>query len=56
MTAFRYSALDTAGQSTQGVIEAESGRAARTLLRERGLFPLDVVTVSATPGSGRRPR
>ena len=37
MTAFRYRALDTAGKESAGVLEADTGRAARSLLRERGL-------------------
>lgn len=51
MAAFRYRAVDAAGHQREGVLEAESGRAARTLLREQGLFPLDVGSV--TQGRGR---
>ena len=53
MTAFRYRAVDPAGQETAGVLEAETGRAARALLRERGLFPLEVGAVSQRGGTGR---
>lgn len=53
MTAFRYRAVDPAGQETTGVLEAETGRAARALLRERGLFPLEVGAVSQRGGGGR---
>nr|MBL8412414.1 type II secretion system inner membrane protein GspF [Dechloromonas sp.] len=49
MTAFRYRALDAAGQETTGVLEADSGRAARTLLRQRGIYPLDVADVARAP-------
>lgn len=42
MTAFRYRALDAASRETIGIIEADTGRAARGLLRERALFPLEV--------------
>lgn len=57
MAAFRYRALDAAGTAGQGVVEAESARAARALLRERGLFPLEVASVAATAsGGGRRRR
>lgn len=55
MAAFRYHALDAAGRPGQGVIEAESARAARALLRERGLYPLDVGSVAA-PRAGTRRR
>ena len=34
MTAFRYRAVDPAGKETAGVIEADTGKAARGLLRE----------------------
>lgn len=54
MAAFRYHALDAAGSATLGVIEAESARAARQLLRERGLYPLDVASVTTPRGGGRR--
>jgi general secretion pathway protein F len=55
MTAFRYRALDTEGLEHAGVLEADTARSARTLLRERGLFPLEVASVSQRAGgSGRR--
>jgi general secretion pathway protein F len=55
MTAYRYLALDDAGQEHRGVLEAESGRSARGMVRERGLFPLQVDSVAArgTAGGGR---
>jgi len=49
MTAFRYRALDAAGQETTGVLEADSGRSARALLRQRGIYPLDVADVARIP-------
>ena len=42
MEAFRYQALDTAGRSVSGVVQADTARDARTQLRERGLLPSDV--------------
>ena len=51
MTAFRYRALDADGQESNGVVEADTARAARGLLRERGLFPLDVAGVTQAGGS-----
>ena len=53
MTAFRYRALDTAGKESTGVLEADTGRAARNLLRERGLFPLEVVSVAQGAGGSK---
>ncbi|WP_407362465.1 type II secretion system inner membrane protein GspF [Pseudomonas luteola] len=42
MAAFEYVALDTKGQQKRGVIEADSARQARQLLRENQLAPLEV--------------
>lgn len=42
MAAFEYSALDAAGATCQGVLEADSDRQARRQLRQNGLTPLDV--------------
>jgi general secretion pathway protein F len=47
VTAFRYAAADAAGKDQSGVIEADSARAARQLLRGRGLVPLTVEPVVA---------
>ena len=61
MTAFRYAAVDTAGKELSGVMEADSARLARQLLRGRGLVPLTVEPVvseaqraSLTMSLGRR--
>ena len=47
MTAFKYEAADEAGKEQSGVIEADSARLARQLLRGRGLLPLTVEPVVA---------
>ena len=39
MEAFRYQALDAAGRSVSGVVQADTPREARTQLRARGLLP-----------------
>jgi general secretion pathway protein F len=39
MEAFRYQALDAAGRSVSGVVQADTPRQARTQLREQGLLP-----------------
>lgn len=46
MPAYRYEAVDLAGATSQGVINADNPRAARSDLRARGLVPLamDVIT------------
>lgn len=45
MTAFRYAVVDPAGKEQSGVLEADSARAARQLLKGRGLVPLTVEPV-----------
>ncbi|TAK83885.1 MAG: type II secretion system protein GspF [Betaproteobacteria bacterium] len=39
MEAFRYEALDAAGRSVSGVVQADTPREARAQLREQGLLP-----------------
>src|SRR5205823_4336747 len=58
MSGFEYSALDATGRETRGVIEADTDRHARSLLRERGLAPLAVegITRSTAAHTGKRER
>ena len=42
MPAFEYSALNKRGREERGVLEADSMRQVRAMLRDRGLSPLDV--------------
>ena len=55
MSAFRYRAFDLQGTPSTGVIEADSGRAARSALRERGLHPVEVIDLGqqARAAAGR---
>ena len=46
MGAFEYVALDNAGREKKGVLEGDSARQIRQLLREQQLFPLSVVEVA----------
>lgn len=46
MPAFEYSALDDAGRQKKGVIEGDSPKSARQLLRSQGLTPLDINAIS----------
>ena len=46
MPAFEYNALDNAGRQKKGVIEGDSPKSARQLLRSRGLTPLDIHTIT----------
>ncbi|HEX9685486.1 MAG TPA: type II secretion system F family protein, partial [Burkholderiales bacterium] len=53
MASFRFEASNAAGRIEQGLIEADSARAARTSLRARGLVPLAVDAIAT--GRGARP-
>jgi general secretion pathway protein F len=46
MGAFEYTALDNAGRETQGVIEGDTAKHVRQLLRERALLPVTVSEVA----------
>lgn len=46
MPAFSYLALDAEGRNQRGVLQADTPRAARSALRERGLNPLEVLAVA----------
>ncbi len=55
MPAFEYQALDADGRTQTGVLQADTPRAARGSLRERGLNPLSVAAVregAATSSNG----
>ena len=54
MGAFEYTALDNAGRSHQGVLEGDTARHVRTLLRERSLLPVAVAEVSAQESRTQR--
>lgn len=49
MAAFAYQALDANGRRKEGMIEADSPRQARQLLREQGLTPVEL-TVTGNNG------
>lgn len=54
MGAFAWQALDQEGRTQTGVMQAETARAARGLLRERGLNPLEVSAVAESAKVGAR--
>ncbi|MBE0547137.1 MAG: type II secretion system protein GspF, partial [Rubrivivax sp.] len=56
MPAYRFEALDAAGKSLSGLLEADNARTARAQLRARDLVPLAVtaVTMAASEGSAAR--
>ena len=47
MPAYRFEALDAAGKTTSGLIEADTSRAARSQLRAQSLVPLAVTQVES---------
>jgi general secretion pathway protein F len=48
MPAYKFEALNAAGKTTTGLVEAESMKAARAQLRAQALVPLDVSQVSGS--------
>jgi general secretion pathway protein F len=54
MPAFKYDALDASGKSRQGLLEADTLKAARSQLRAQGLVPLEVKATAAQPGKQSR--
>ena len=51
MGAFEYTAVDAGGRETRGVIEGDTPRQVRQLLRERRLLPLTVTEVAEKEAS-----
>ena len=47
MPAYKFEALDAAGKSSSGLLEADNAKAARAQLRAQALVPLDVKQVAA---------
>lgn len=60
MAAFDYQAVDSRGKTKKGVIEGDTPRQVRGLLRDQGLMPIEVVATlggkknGATNGKGHR--
>jgi len=53
MEAFQYQALDAAGRTVSGVVQADTARQARTQLRAQGLLPSKIGQVNARERAGR---
>ena len=51
MAAFEYVVLDEKGKQSKGVMEADSARQLRQMLRDKGLMPLEVNPASERSGS-----
>lgn len=54
MGAYHYQALNKTGNTTKGVIEADSERHARQLLRERGMIPTQIRTLAKQQQARRK--
>ena len=54
MAAFEYTALDAGGRRRKGVLEADSLRQIRQLLRDQGLAPLSVNAAVKSRRGGRQ--
>jgi general secretion pathway protein F len=54
MGAFAYTALDSAGRQHKGVLEGDTARQVRTLLREKSLLPVTVDEVAAQESRSQR--
>ncbi|MGE0798079.1 MAG: type II secretion system inner membrane protein GspF [Lautropia sp.] len=52
MPAYRFQAADPTGKFQRGILDADSARQARALIRERGLVPIAVDTVETGQASG----
>jgi general secretion pathway protein F len=51
MPAYRFEALNVAGQSSTGLLEADSAKAARAQLRAQALVPIEVTPIAAAKDS-----
>jgi general secretion pathway protein F len=56
MPAYKYEALDTSGKSSNGIVEAESMKAARSHLRGLQLVPLGLTPVAVVESAGGQRR
>lgn len=52
MPAYAYQALDSGGKTQRGVLQGDTARAVRGVLRERGLNPLEVTPVTQAQQRG----
>jgi general secretion pathway protein F len=53
MPAFKFEALNAAGKTTTGLIEADTARAARSQLRAQSLVPLEVTQIASAGTHGK---
>ena len=51
MTAFNYVALDSRGHEKKGLLEGDTSRSIRQILRDQGLTPINVIAVERQANS-----
>ncbi|MBM4222017.1 MAG: type II secretion system protein GspF, partial [Gammaproteobacteria bacterium] len=51
MGAFEYTAIDAAGKERRGILEGDTARQVRQLLREKQLLPIEVAEVAKKEAS-----
>ncbi len=56
MPAYRFEALDAAGKTSSGLLEADNAKTARAQLRSRQLVPMTVTPVTTATTDGTAPR
>ena len=56
MPAYKFEALDASGKSSQGLLDADNAKAARSLLRAQALVPLSVMPVAASDATSSATR
>ena len=54
MGAFEYTALDSAGRQHKGVLEGDTARQVRSLLRDKSLLPVTVAEIAAQESRSQR--
>jgi general secretion pathway protein F len=54
MTAFRYRAVNESGKAARGVVEAETSRLAKGMLRQQGLWVSDLEEIASNGAKGER--
>ncbi|MEY2656211.1 MAG: hypothetical protein RLZZ524_3239 [Pseudomonadota bacterium] len=52
MPAYKFEALDADGKTQTGLLDGDNAKAVRSMLRARGLVPMDVQPVAGKEGSG----
>ncbi|MCK5262983.1 MAG: type II secretion system protein GspF, partial [Gammaproteobacteria bacterium] len=55
MAAFEYIALNEKGKETKGVIEADTAKQVRQILRDKGLTPLQIDSTKAAKKKPGKP-